>query len=177
MRAEILPVCPHLDRRSRDAVIKETERNPILQGNRTLSAQHSQHTQTRARAGSRKSTALHKSTDNYGTHVAAIPRSKHVPAVQTLTKELSFDLIPFCIVFFYTCCNPPRLTILTSLLVNIPSELAITNSASIPAGETNHKVAENSSAVHDRFRPSTLDSSGRRSPQVSVNLMFYMNPN
>ncbi|KAG5443473.1 hypothetical protein CSKR_101031 [Clonorchis sinensis] len=37
-------------------------------------------------------------------------------------------------------------------------------------------VAENSSTAHDRFRPS-WGSSGRRSPRVSVNLMFYLNPN
>ncbi|KER22201.1 hypothetical protein T265_14919, partial [Opisthorchis viverrini] len=42
--------------------------------------------------------------------------------------------------------------------------------------ETTHKVAENPSTAHDRFRPS-WDSSGRRSPRVSVNLMFYLNPN
>ncbi|KAG5441073.1 hypothetical protein CSKR_105642 [Clonorchis sinensis] len=41
---------------------------------------------------------------------------------------------------------------------------------------TTHKVAENSSTAHDRFRPS-WGSSGRRSPRVSVNLMFYLNPN
>ncbi|KAG5454364.1 hypothetical protein CSKR_113910 [Clonorchis sinensis] len=35
-------------------------------------------------------------------------------------------------------------------------------------------VAENSSTVHDRFRPS-WGSSGRRSPRVSINLMFYLN--
>ncbi|KAG5443317.1 hypothetical protein CSKR_107291 [Clonorchis sinensis] len=35
-------------------------------------------------------------------------------------------------------------------------------------------VAENSSTAHDRFRPS-WGSSGRRSPRVSVNLMFYLN--
>ncbi|KAG5442271.1 hypothetical protein CSKR_100145 [Clonorchis sinensis] len=38
-------------------------------------------------------------------------------------------------------------------------------------------VAGNSSTAHDRFRPSTSGSSGRRSPRVSVNLMFYLNPN
>ncbi|KAG5444929.1 Arrestin [Clonorchis sinensis] len=38
------------------------------------------------------------------------------------------------------------------------------------------QVAENSSTAHDRFRPS-WGSSGRRSPRVSVNLMFYLNPN
>ncbi|KER28131.1 hypothetical protein T265_04967 [Opisthorchis viverrini] len=43
--------------------------------------------------------------------------------------------------------------------------------------ETTHKVAENSSTAHDRFRPSTSGSSGRRSPRVSVNLMIYLNPN
>ncbi|KAG5444958.1 hypothetical protein CSKR_112142 [Clonorchis sinensis] len=37
-------------------------------------------------------------------------------------------------------------------------------------------VAENFSTAHDRFRPS-WGSSGRRSPRVSVNLMFYLNPN
>ncbi|KAG5453038.1 hypothetical protein CSKR_107543 [Clonorchis sinensis] len=37
-------------------------------------------------------------------------------------------------------------------------------------------VAENSPTTHDRFRPS-WGSSGRRSPRVSVNLMFYLNPN
>ncbi|KAG5450099.1 hypothetical protein CSKR_102232 [Clonorchis sinensis] len=37
-------------------------------------------------------------------------------------------------------------------------------------------VAENSSTAHDRFRPS-WGSSGRRSPRVSINLMFYLNPN
>ncbi|KAG5450534.1 hypothetical protein CSKR_101698 [Clonorchis sinensis] len=41
---------------------------------------------------------------------------------------------------------------------------------------TNEEVAENSSTAHDRFRPS-WGSSGRRSPQVSVNLMFYLNSN
>ncbi|KER26463.1 hypothetical protein T265_06316 [Opisthorchis viverrini] len=43
--------------------------------------------------------------------------------------------------------------------------------------ETTHKVAESSSTVHDRFRPSALGSSGRRSPRVSVNIMIYLNPN
>ncbi|KER30578.1 hypothetical protein T265_13161, partial [Opisthorchis viverrini] len=42
--------------------------------------------------------------------------------------------------------------------------------------ETTHKVAENSSTAHDRFRPS-WGSSGRRSPRVCVNLMFYLNSN
>ncbi|KER23644.1 hypothetical protein T265_08500 [Opisthorchis viverrini] len=42
--------------------------------------------------------------------------------------------------------------------------------------ETIHKVAENSSTAHDRFRPS-WGSSGRCSPQVSVNHMIYLNPN
>ncbi|KER30240.1 hypothetical protein T265_03295 [Opisthorchis viverrini] len=37
-------------------------------------------------------------------------------------------------------------------------------------------VAENSSTAHDWFRPS-WGSSGRRSPRVSVNLMFYLNLN
>ncbi|KAG5454519.1 hypothetical protein CSKR_104873 [Clonorchis sinensis] len=41
---------------------------------------------------------------------------------------------------------------------------------------TTHKNAENYSTAHDRFRPS-WGSSGRRSPRVSVNLMFYLNPN
>ncbi|KAG5453345.1 hypothetical protein CSKR_109359 [Clonorchis sinensis] len=38
-------------------------------------------------------------------------------------------------------------------------------------------VAENSSTAHDRFCPSTLGSSDRRSPRVSVNLMFYLKKN
>ncbi|KAG5454321.1 hypothetical protein CSKR_109227, partial [Clonorchis sinensis] len=38
-----------------------------------------------------------------------------------------------------------------------------------------HNIAENFSIKHDRFRAS-WDSSGRHSPQVSVNLMFYLNP-
>ncbi|KER23866.1 hypothetical protein T265_08333 [Opisthorchis viverrini] len=42
--------------------------------------------------------------------------------------------------------------------------------------ETTHKVAENSSTAHDRFRPS-CGSSGRRIPRVSFNLMIYLNPN
>ncbi|KAG5455131.1 hypothetical protein CSKR_107384 [Clonorchis sinensis] len=37
-------------------------------------------------------------------------------------------------------------------------------------------VAENSSTAHDRLRCS-WGSSGRRSPRVSINLMFYLNPN
>ncbi|KAG5441231.1 hypothetical protein CSKR_102444 [Clonorchis sinensis] len=37
---------------------------------------------------------------------------------------------------------------------------------------TTHKVAENSLTTHDRFR-SSWSSSGRRSPRVSVKLMFY----
>ncbi|KER30053.1 hypothetical protein T265_03426 [Opisthorchis viverrini] len=41
--------------------------------------------------------------------------------------------------------------------------------------ETTHKVAENSSTAHDQFRPS-WGSSGRRSPGVSANFMFYLNP-
>ncbi|KAG5452511.1 hypothetical protein CSKR_103316, partial [Clonorchis sinensis] len=43
--------------------------------------------------------------------------------------------------------------------------------------QVEHNVAENSSPTHDRFRPSSSGSSGRRSPRVSVNLMFYLNPN
>ncbi|KAG5449973.1 hypothetical protein CSKR_109893 [Clonorchis sinensis] len=42
--------------------------------------------------------------------------------------------------------------------------------------ETTHRFTENSSTAHDRFRPS-WDSSGRRDPRVSVNRMFYLNPN
>ncbi|KER29201.1 hypothetical protein T265_04133 [Opisthorchis viverrini] len=42
--------------------------------------------------------------------------------------------------------------------------------------ETTHKISENSSTAHDPFRPS-WGSSGGRSPRVSVNLMFYLNPN
>ncbi|KER29911.1 hypothetical protein T265_13291, partial [Opisthorchis viverrini] len=38
---------------------------------------------------------------------------------------------------------------------------------------TTHKVAENPSTAHDRFRPSS-GSSGRRSLRASVNLMFYL---
>ncbi|KAG5449782.1 hypothetical protein CSKR_100583 [Clonorchis sinensis] len=38
------------------------------------------------------------------------------------------------------------------------------------------RVAENSLTAHDRFRP-FWGSSGRHSPQVSVNLMFYLKPN
>ncbi|KER29678.1 LOW QUALITY PROTEIN: hypothetical protein T265_13325 [Opisthorchis viverrini] len=42
--------------------------------------------------------------------------------------------------------------------------------------ETTLLVAENSSTAHDRSRPS-WGSSDRRSLRVSVNLMFYLNPN
>ncbi|KER28337.1 hypothetical protein T265_04798 [Opisthorchis viverrini] len=42
--------------------------------------------------------------------------------------------------------------------------------------ETAHKVCESSSITHDRFCPS-WGSSVKRSPRVSVNLMFYLNPN
>ncbi|KAG5454210.1 hypothetical protein CSKR_111131 [Clonorchis sinensis] len=38
------------------------------------------------------------------------------------------------------------------------------------------RVAGNSSTAHHRFRLS-WGSSGRRIPRVSVNLMFYLNPN
>ncbi|KER28417.1 hypothetical protein T265_04730 [Opisthorchis viverrini] len=41
---------------------------------------------------------------------------------------------------------------------------------------TAHKVAENFSTAHDQFRPS-WGSSGKRSPRVSVNFMFYLKPN
>ncbi|KAG5441571.1 hypothetical protein CSKR_111421 [Clonorchis sinensis] len=41
---------------------------------------------------------------------------------------------------------------------------------------TTHKVAENYSTAHDRFWPS-WSSSGRCSPRVSVNLMFYLKLN
>ncbi|KER32973.1 hypothetical protein T265_01064 [Opisthorchis viverrini] len=43
--------------------------------------------------------------------------------------------------------------------------------------ETTHKIAEYSSTAYDRFRPSTSGSSCRCSPRVSINLMFYLNPN
>ncbi|GAA36356.2 Niemann-Pick C2 protein, partial [Clonorchis sinensis] len=43
--------------------------------------------------------------------------------------------------------------------------------------ETTHKVAENFSTAHDRFHPSISGSPGRRSPRVSVNRTFYLNPN
>ncbi|KER24309.1 hypothetical protein T265_07995 [Opisthorchis viverrini] len=43
--------------------------------------------------------------------------------------------------------------------------------------ETTHKVAKNSSTVHDWFCPSVSGSSGRSSPRVSINLMFYLSPN
>ncbi|KER21323.1 hypothetical protein T265_15116, partial [Opisthorchis viverrini] len=39
------------------------------------------------------------------------------------------------------------------------------------------RVADNSSTAHERFLPSTSGSSVRRNPRVSVNLMFYLNPN
>ncbi|GAA50187.1 hypothetical protein CLF_104172 [Clonorchis sinensis] len=42
--------------------------------------------------------------------------------------------------------------------------------------ETTRKVAENSSTAHDRIRPFG-GSSGGRTARVSVNLMFYLNPN
>ncbi|KER29214.1 hypothetical protein T265_04142 [Opisthorchis viverrini] len=42
--------------------------------------------------------------------------------------------------------------------------------------ETAHKVAKNSSTAHGRFRPS-WGTVHRRSLRVSVNLMFYLNPN
>ncbi|KER25725.1 hypothetical protein T265_06895 [Opisthorchis viverrini] len=42
--------------------------------------------------------------------------------------------------------------------------------------ETTQKVDENSWIAHDRFRPS-WGSSDRCSPRVSLNLMFYLNPN
>ncbi|KER23682.1 LOW QUALITY PROTEIN: hypothetical protein T265_14586 [Opisthorchis viverrini] len=43
--------------------------------------------------------------------------------------------------------------------------------------KTTHKVAENTSTAHDRFRPSCRGSSGRRGPRVSVNLIFYLKLN
>ncbi|KER28564.1 hypothetical protein T265_04611 [Opisthorchis viverrini] len=42
--------------------------------------------------------------------------------------------------------------------------------------QTTHKVAENSSTAYGRFHPS-WDSSSRCSSRVSVNPMFYSNPN
>ncbi|KAG5444159.1 hypothetical protein CSKR_101649 [Clonorchis sinensis] len=42
--------------------------------------------------------------------------------------------------------------------------------------KTTHKVAENSSTAHKGFR-SSWGPSGRRSSRVSVNLMFFLNPN
>ncbi|KER27019.1 LOW QUALITY PROTEIN: hypothetical protein T265_13890, partial [Opisthorchis viverrini] len=42
--------------------------------------------------------------------------------------------------------------------------------------ETTHKVAENFSTAHDRFRPS-WGSSSACSPRGSVNLLFYLCPN
>ncbi|KAG5450406.1 hypothetical protein CSKR_107948 [Clonorchis sinensis] len=41
--------------------------------------------------------------------------------------------------------------------------------------ETAGAIVENSSTAHDRFRPS-WNSSGKRSPRISVNFMFYLNP-
>ncbi|KER27154.1 hypothetical protein T265_05765 [Opisthorchis viverrini] len=56
------------------------------------------------------------------------------------------------------------------------SDFGMTSNELLLLKETTHKIAENSSTAHDRFRP-TWGSSGRRSPRVSVNLMFYLNPN
>ncbi|KAG5450130.1 hypothetical protein CSKR_102197 [Clonorchis sinensis] len=42
--------------------------------------------------------------------------------------------------------------------------------------ETTHKVAENPSIAHDQFRQ-FWGSSGNRGHRVTVNLMFYLNPN
>ncbi|KER32635.1 hypothetical protein T265_01322 [Opisthorchis viverrini] len=66
----------------------------------------------------------------------------------------------------------PYLRFLTSVLWDIA-----TANDDEELGSPTHKVAENSSAAHDRFRPSASSSSGRWSPRVSVNLMFYLNPN
>ncbi|KAG5454039.1 hypothetical protein CSKR_102045 [Clonorchis sinensis] len=52
----------------------------------------------------------------------------------------------------------------------------ITTAFSIYSQKIKFIVAENPSTAHDRFRPS-WGSSGRRSPRVPVNLMFYLNPN
>ncbi|KER29693.1 hypothetical protein T265_03711 [Opisthorchis viverrini] len=48
----------------------------------------------------------------------------------------------------------------------------IANSSSLQQ----HKVAENSSTAHDRFRPSWGSSVGR-DPRVSVILVFFLKPN
>ncbi|KAG5452188.1 hypothetical protein CSKR_104288 [Clonorchis sinensis] len=61
-----------------------------------------------------------------------------------------------------------------SHLIQLPEN--ITNGRFSWVPDTTHKGVENSSTAHDRLLPS-WDSSGRRNPRVSVNLVFYLNPN
>ncbi|KAG5442355.1 hypothetical protein CSKR_109281 [Clonorchis sinensis] len=67
--------------------------------------------------------------------------------------------------------------------LNIPESgsmiLAKLTKTNTSVGNTwpSHKVAENASTAHDRFRPPSSGASGRHSPRVSINLMFYLNPN
>ncbi|KAG5443972.1 hypothetical protein CSKR_103796 [Clonorchis sinensis] len=109
-----------------------------------------------------KLTTLHKSTDNYGTRVAAILPRKHVTVVWTLTKGLSqttssrFDLlhISHCI-YFYTCCNPPLSTIEPLVRIYLLNYIrTIINSGAL-AELTKHGLAtygqwNGAEIVHDR---------------------------
>ncbi|KER29696.1 LOW QUALITY PROTEIN: hypothetical protein T265_13309 [Opisthorchis viverrini] len=58
---------------------------------------------------------------------------------------------------------------------NYANEMCLARNEVVFIKETTHRVAEISSKVHDWFRPS-WSSSGRRSPRVSINLMFCLNP-
>ncbi|KAG5451677.1 DNA repair and recombination protein rad54b [Clonorchis sinensis] len=60
-------------------------------------------------------------------------------------------------------------------LSSLLSTFLLRRTTEVMRPELTSKIAENSSNAHDRFRPS-WGSSGRRSPRVSVNLMFYLNP-
>ncbi|KER20379.1 hypothetical protein T265_15326, partial [Opisthorchis viverrini] len=67
---------------------------------------------------------------------------------------------------------------LTEALEPVTSRLTVLASCSQQSliKETTNKAAENASTAHNRFRPSS-GSSGRRSPRLSGNLIFYLNQN
>ncbi|KER28886.1 hypothetical protein T265_04354 [Opisthorchis viverrini] len=100
-------------------------------------------------------------------------------SIQTQTKAVSyrnthiFKQIWFC---ERLNCNPAE-----SLVCDVSEQLNVLHQTASCFSPYDIRdmaihVAENSSTAHDQFRPS-WDSSGRRSPRVSVNLMFYLKSN
>ncbi|KAG5443134.1 Dynein light chain 1, cytoplasmic [Clonorchis sinensis] len=95
--------------------------------------------------------------------------SVHAETIGVLFVRFVYAYI-FAVEFLSLSCTARHISMMSLLVVGI--SLNYFGSCV----EFDHPVVENSSTAHDRFRPS-WDSSGKLSPRVSVNPVFYLNPN